>query len=1353
MRNPLSLLLLLFSTISFSQGIAVDTTTLSIPQLVRNELMQNSCSNETNFLFSSHSGIGQFTNTNPGFPISNGIIIRNGIAKHTEGLYTGLNESSQINNSGDVDLQAISNSNGQTAPITDVAFLQFDFTPLSSNFSFDFLFASNEYGQYQCGFSDVFAFLLTDLTTGITTNLAVIPGTATPVSVKNIRDAAYNNSCLSANANLFSRYNVSNPAASAINMRGETVLLMASSPVIPNRTYRIKLAIGDYNDSNFDSTVFIKGGSFITTTNLGPDQTICEGENILLDSGLGAGYTFSWTLNGVIIPGETNATLLATQAGTYGIIATLSGCVITDEVILSDLQTNAPNNITVCNISQPTYQYDLTQNSLVSLGVNPADYSIMYFASLASANANGPQIPVGQLSSYTSTGNQTIYIKFMNTTNGNAICDNLLSFTLLVNAPVNATTPPNLNFCNNNTGTVTIDLKVQSPVILSGQNPASYNISYFLSQSDAQNNINAIANPNAFAMTLAQSPITIWVRMDDVSNPSCFDLVNFTVIVSPQPLADDIADVIECSSYILPAITNGNYYTGPNGTGILLHAGDTIDTGGTYYIFSSPVAPNNCTNENTFTLTFIDELTFANTGCGEYIITGTPAGNFFTGPSGTGNVLPPGTILTTDQTIYFYAVINNVVCRDDALPITILPLPLVDDPADVVTCNSYILPALTNGNYFTGSEGSGAPLNAGDVLNISQDIYVFADDGTCTDENIFRVDIVDTSIYQTISSCGSYTLPAIPFGNYYDLPFGGGTIIPAGTVIMSSQTVYYYAATTTTPNCTDNLSYSITINPLPLVDTPTDRLECQNYTLPILTNGNYFTDTNGGGTPLNAGDIITSTQPIYIYTAGGGCTNEHVFQVEIRPLPLVDSFTDVFTCTDFTLPTLTNGTFYTATDIPHGSGTVITAGTVISTTQTIYIYNEWNDFTACSNETIFTVEAGGVEVGTFSDINECDSYTLPALTVGNYYSLPNGQGPIIPVGTALITSQTVYVYAIVGTRLTCSDEDDFIVTISTTPILTGQADVEACGSYTLPPLPLGNYFSGPNGTGTAYFAGQNISTSQLPMYIFTASPTNPNCFDQDDFNITIYPLNDLVINGGVICVDFTTGTLIRAFELVSGLDPAIYTVEWYLNGTLMGTGPNYTAIQEGTYNVVITKNTPDFGNDCGYNPTTVIVEKSSPAIATVTVTGAFEDNIDIIVNVSGGFGTYTYQMDSGNFQTDNVFHDVPSGQHLITIHDTKGDCGDIILPAPVLNYPNYFTPNGDNYHDTWNIPDLADQLNAVIYIYDRYGKFIKQIRPAGPGWDGTYNGQQLPSTDYWFHVFYKNNDVDQEFKAHFSMKR
>uniref|UniRef100_UPI0037510271 T9SS type B sorting domain-containing protein n=1 Tax=Flavobacterium sp. TaxID=239 RepID=UPI0037510271 len=84
---------------------------------------------------------------------------------------------------------------------------------------------------------------------------------------------------------------------------------------------------------------------------------------------------------------------------------------------------------------------------------------------------------------------------------------------------------------------------------------------------------------------------------------------------------------------------------------------------------------------------------------------------------------------------------------------------------------------------------------------------------------------------------------------------------------------------------------------------------------------------------------------------------------------------------------------------------------------------------------------------------------------------------------------------------------------------------------------------------------------------------------------------------------------------------------------------------------------------------------------------------------------------------------------------------------------HYFTPNGDGYHDSWNIVGLANQPNAKIYIFDRFGKLIKQISSNGDGWDGTFNGQQLPATDYWFSVNYLEQTIEKQFKAHFSLKR
>jgi len=1352
MRIPLLLLLLFYSAISSSQGIIVDNTTLTIPELIREELMQNACANESNFQFSSQLGIGKFTNTNPNFPISHGIIIRNGIAKYTEGPYTGTNESSQLNTSSDSDLQNVSNENGQIVPVTDVSFIQFDFTPLSSNFSFDFLFASNEYGEFQCGFSDVFAFILTDLTTGVSKNLAVVPGTATPVSVKNIRDQQYNSSCLSANANLFDRYNVTNQVGSAINMRGETKVLTASSTVIPNRTYSIKLAIGDYNDSNYDSAVFIKGGSFITTMDLGPDRIICEGETFTLQSGLVGNYDYVWTRNGAVIPGETSSTLTLNQAGRYGVTATLSGCVIKDEVIITNLAITAPKNITACYNGNPTYQYDLTQNNLSALKLNPAEYTLSYYNSLQAANANGPDIPANQLSSYTSAGNETIYIKAVHVSNNNTYCNNALSFNLLVTEPITVVKPSDLSFCDNNTGRVTIDLTAQESTILNGLNPSNYKISYYTGQTEANSGTNSIQDPKVYITSLSQSPKTIWVRIENVPNSGCYATVNFNIIINSLPNVDDIPNVIRCESYTLPPLNFGNYYTGQNGTGTRLNAGDVITKAGVYYIYSGPTSKNNCTNQNSFTLILIKEITFRKEACGEYIIPRVAAGGFFTEPGGKGNAIPQGRSFTTDQTIYYYAVINGAVCRDEAVSFVVHPLPLIDKPGNVVTCNSYILPPLTNGNYYTATGGAGTRLNAGANVTSSQTVYVFANDGRCTNEHSFRIDIIKSSIFVPITRCGHYILPPVTVGGYYTSSGGQGQNIPPGTSITTSQTVYYYAATTTSPNCTDNLKYEITIKTIPLVDKPVNRLECERYVLPALVNGNYFTKTNGGGSRLKAGDIITTTQTIYVYATNTDCSNEHSFVVEIRKRPLVESFTDVVTCTAFKLPMLRNGKYYTATGGPHGSGTLIAEGTLINTTQTIYIYNEWTDFTNCSNETFFKVNYNGIDVGTFADITVCDSYTLPQLQLGNYYTQPGGKGTVIPAGTVLTTSQRIYVYAISGNRLTCSSEKNFLINISATPILTSTQDVIICGSYTLPPLSVGNYYSGPNATGTSYAAGQQITASQQ-MYIYAAAATNPNCNAQDDFNITVYPLKNLLLPNEIICVDFQTGTTVRSAQLRSGLNTAIYTVDWYLDGNKLSTGPDYTATKEGTYTLQITKNTPDVGNDCGYNPATVIVEKSSPAVASIKMSDSFQENTDVVVTLHNGFGSYEYQLDEGSFQTSNVFPDVDSGEHVITVRDVKGNCDDQILIINVLKYPKFFTPNNDGYNDTWNIPDLAFQPDAVINIFDRYGKVLKKISPAGPGWDGNFNGDPLPSTDYWFQVFYTLNGVSQEFKAHFSMKR
>ena len=93
-----------------------------------------------------------------------------------------------------------------------------------------------------------------------------------------------------------------------------------------------------------------------------------------------------------------------------------------------------------------------------------------------------------------------------------------------------------------------------------------------------------------------------------------------------------------------------------------------------------------------------------------------------------------------------------------------------------------------------------------------------------------------------------------------------------------------------------------------------------------------------------------------------------------------------------------------------------------------------------------------------------------------------------------------------------------------------------------------------------------------------------------------------------------------------------------------------------------------------------------------------------------------------------------------------------------MGYPKFFTPNNDGFNDYWNIPNYTNFNQAKIKIFDRYGKFVKEITPLELGWDGYHNGNLLPADDYWFTLNYQENDSNGEiksksFSSHFSLKR
>ena len=127
---------------------------------------------------------------------------------------------------------------------------------------------------------------------------------------------------------------------------------------------------------------------------------------------------------------------------------------------------------------------------------------------------------------------------------------------------------------------------------------------------------------------------------------------------------------------------------------------------------------------------------------------------------------------------------------------------------------------------------------------------------------------------------------------------------------------------------------------------------------------------------------------------------------------------------------------------------------------------------------------------------------------------------------------------------------------------------------------------------------------------------------------------------------------------------------------------------------------------------------------------------------------------SGNWYPSVVLPNTLATGTYMFVPDTD-QCADVFsIEMNVVNYPNYFTPNSDGYNDSWNINALQGQSDALISIYDRYGKMLKTIGTQGAGWDGTYNGKQMPSDDYWFVLTYRNKEgLQKQFRAHFTLKR
>jgi gliding motility-associated-like protein len=165
----------------------------------------------------------------------------------------------------------------------------------------------------------------------------------------------------------------------------------------------------------------------------------------------------------------------------------------------------------------------------------------------------------------------------------------------------------------------------------------------------------------------------------------------------------------------------------------------------------------------------------------------------------------------------------------------------------------------------------------------------------------------------------------------------------------------------------------------------------------------------------------------------------------------------------------------------------------------------------------------------------------------------------------------------------------------------------------------------------------------------------------------------------------------------------------------------------------------DFTTDA-YDPLTLEAIKTGPNEITATATG--------------GYGGYEYFFQGESYGSENIYLANADATVEVRVVDQNGCVAVITVPfdfTGMLEIPNFFTPDGDNNNDLW-FPRNRDFFpNIEVKIYDRYGRVVAILDQVS-GWDGTYEGSELPSGDYWY-VVNANDKEKQQYVGHFTLYR
>ncbi len=1017
-----------------------------------------------------------------------------------------------------------------------------------------------------------------------------------------------------------------------------------------------------------------------------------------------------------------------------------------DVIVASGSGATMPDNIEVCdNDNDGFWTFDLTSvEAQVLNGLPAAQFVITYHntAADASSDANAITNPASY-TNITAGTTETIHVRLEDQNPGG--CTSTTSFDISVFDTPTANPVNDFRVCDtNNDNTEIIDLTQFDPQIIGAQTNVNYAITYFDNQTDADADANALT-ATTFDLNVANR--TVFARIDNSLNEDCFDTVVINLFLDIQPVANPVATYRLCDDFsnngseVFDLATrnpelldtqnaadfNIEYFTNQADADLGSAGGATpvinnySSAGQTMYVRIESASNSNCFDTTTFDI-IVDDIPVAATPT-DFIVCD-DATNDGTADVDLVTEFDAAVLNGQTQTTFVVTYHANQADADaDANALT--------SPLSVNLGTTTIIARIDNSDNETCF--STAPINI--ILNEQAVANTVSEFRLCDDLlndgfEDFDLSTKDPEVLDA-QNPANFNIEYFTTQADADLGSAGGATPIASPFNSGDTTIYVRIETIANTNCFDTTTFDLFVDDLPIAGTPTDIVVCDDpsndgvedvdlsqFDVAILngqTNPNFIVsyhasqadadaDANALASPYS---VSASTPNLFARIDNGDnndCFTTSTFQFVIRSTPTANTVQDMITCDD-----------------PSNDGT------------------EVFDLSMADAEVLGSQNAADFTI---------TYHTSQADADGNFNPLPTNYA------STTTTPETIYVRIENNANVQCADTTSFTITVSLQPTAGIAVDQRGCDDPSndgieqfdftnvdteiLNGQSAGDYevtyhtslTDADNDANAISSPHTNVSSPQT-IYARIENRLNSECYDVSFFDIEVFE-RPIIANQGPI-------TICAGVDEVLDAGPGYTSYLWSTGETTQTITVNTGA----DYDVTVTN-----ANGCDTTATIVVIESDVAVIQRIDI-DQFNMTNNMLTAIVTGSGDYDYSLDNFIYQDSPRFDNLFPGFYTIYVRDKNG-CGIVSQDAVIIGGPQFFTPNQDGFNDTWQVIAIETVPDADIYIFDRFGKLLKQINPTGPGWDGTYNGNPMPSSDYWYLVELSDG---RSFRGHFALKR